>query len=86
MLGRPWIFGEICGTSVAPENIGAVVLQHLDFVLEYYGERVGIPMFRKHVAWYSTGCKNSAQFRIAVNQITKEQDLKKIIKDFWQVD
>ena len=54
-------------------------------MLEYYGKSA-IPMFRKHVAWYSAGIPNSAQFRIKVNQITEEQDLKKIIKEFWSID
>ena len=55
-------------------------------MIEYYGSKSAIPMFRKHAAWYSAGMPNSAQFRIKVNQITNEQDLKKIIKDFWAMD
>ena len=86
MLGQPWIFGCICGNCVEPNNIGAVVLNHLDLMIEYYGAKSAIPMFRKHAAWYSSGMPNSAQFRIKVNQITDEQDLKKIIKDFWAID
>ena len=86
MLGKPWIFGQICGVCGAPENIGKIVLQHLDFVIDYYGARTGVPMFRKHAAWYSAGMPNSAQFRIKVNQITDEKELKKIIKEFWSVD
>ena len=83
ILGQPWIIGQFCGTSKKPENIGVVVLQHLDLMLYYYGEKAGVPMFRKHAAWYSAGMPNSAQFRINVNQTTKAQDLKNIIKDFW---
>ena len=83
MLGQPWIIGEICGTCQKPENVGVVALQHLDLILEYYGAKSGVPMFRKHAAWYSAGMPNSAQFRIRVNQITNADELKKIIKDFW---
>ena len=86
MLGQPWIFGQICGVCDKPENIGAVVLQHLDFMVEYYGSKVAIPMFRKHAAWYSSGRPNAAQFRIRVNQITDETELRKTIKDFWSID
>jgi tRNA-dihydrouridine synthase B len=42
-------------------------------------------MFRKHAAWYSAGMKNSAQFRIKVNQITDEQELKNLMKEFWAI-
>ena len=69
-----------------PENIGVVALKHLNLMIDYYGAKAGIPMFRKHAAWYSAGIKNSAQFRIRVNQITDEQELKHIIKDFWSLD
>ncbi len=86
MLGQPWIIGQICGTAEKPQNVGNVVLKHLDLIIDYYGAKSGVPMFRKHAAWYSAGMPNSAQFRIRVNQITDEGELKKIIKDFWSID
>lgn len=86
LLGQPWIIGEFCGTCEQPDNVGAVVLEHLELILDYYGEKAGVPMFRKHAAWYSAGMPNSAQFRITVNQITDANELKKIIKDFWSVN
>ena len=86
MLGQPWVIGEFCGTCQKPENVGLVALEHLELMLEYYGERAAVPMFRKHAAWYSAGMPNSAQFRINVNQITDANKLKQAIKDFWSVD
>ena len=83
MLGQPWVIGQICGVCKKPKDVGAVVLRHLDLMLEYYGAKTGIPMFRKHAAWYSAGMPNSAQFRISVNQIVDEQILRKTIKDFF---
>ena len=83
MLGRPWIFGELTGQCSAPKNVGEIVLRHLEYMLEYYGERNAIPMFRKHVAWYSAGLPNSADFRIRVNQISSAAELKNEICKFW---
>ena len=85
MLGKPWIFGQICGSFDAPQNIGEIVLEHLNLMIEYYGAKTAVTMFRKHIAWYSTGYPNSAQFRIKVNQITDEKELVVAIKDFWSV-
>ena len=83
ILGRPWVLGQLCGDiENVPENIGNVVLQHLEYVLEYYGT-AGVPMFRKHAAWYSAGMPNSSDFRIKVNQITDVNDLKFAICEFW---
>jgi tRNA-dihydrouridine synthase B len=83
MLGRPWIFGEILGTGNAPENIGRVALRHLDLMVEYYGARTAVPMFRKHLAWYSTGLPNSAEFRIKINGITDADEIRNEILQFW---
>lgn len=86
MLGQPWIIGQMCGCCNKPENIGNIVLLHLEMMIEYYGNRTAIPMFRKHAAWYSAGIPNAAQFRIKVNQINDEQELKTVIKEFWHID
>lgn len=82
MLGKPWKLSEIMG-NVAPNDIGSIVLKHLDLVLDYYGARSGVPLFRKHAAWYSTGVPGASAFRVAVNQITDEKELKDKISEFW---
>ena len=48
-----------------------MVLQHLEYALEYYGEKTAVPMFRKHVAWYSAGMKDATHFRMKINQLSK---------------
>jgi len=83
MMGRPWILGQLSGVATVPGNIGDIVLQHLEYSLEYYGTQTAIPMFRKHAAWYSAGKANSADFRIKVNQITDANALKSAIREFW---
>jgi tRNA-dihydrouridine synthase B len=84
LLGTPWILAQIMGEKT-PEDIGNIVLMHLDFALEYYGEKTAVPMFRKHVAWYSAGMPNSSEFRIKVNQISDSRALKVAIRDFWGI-
>ena len=84
LMGRPWILSEIMG-DVPPSDVGSVVLRHLDYALEYYGEQTAVPMFRKHAAWYSAGMKNSSDFRIKVNQIESADALKVAIRDFWSI-
>ena len=82
ILGRPWVLAEVCGGSV-DKNVGEVVLRHLEYTIEYYGEKTAIPMFRKHVAWYSAGMPNSSEFRIKVNRIDNADALKVAIREFW---
>ena len=82
MLGAPWKLAEIMGAPI-PDNIGNIVLKHLNLVLDYYGVRAGVPLFRKHAAWYSSGLPGASAFRVAVNQITDEKELKEKICEFW---
>ena len=83
MLGQPWIFGEILGVATRPKNIGEVVMRHLELMVEYYGPRTAVPMFRKHLAWYSSGIPNSGNFRIKINKIDDFQEMKQEILQFW---
>jgi tRNA-dihydrouridine synthase B len=84
LLGRPWALAEIC-TGIVPQNIGEIVLRHLEYAVEYYGENTAVPMFRKHAAWYSAVMPNSSEFRIRVNQITDVNLLKVAIREFWGI-
>ena len=84
LLGRPWALTEIC-TGIVPQNIGEIVLRHLEYAVGYYGENTAVPMFRKHAAWYSAGMPNSSEFRIRVNQITDVNLLKVAIREFWGI-
>ena len=84
ILGRPWALAELQGQDIQ-KNVGETVLQHLDFVIEYYGSRAGVPLFRKHAAWYSAGMPNSSEFRIKVNRIDDVSMLKVAIRDFWGI-
>lgn len=84
LMGSPWILSEIMG-EMPPSDVGNVVLRHLEYALEYYGEKTAVPMFRKHAAWYSAGMKNSSEFRIKVNQISDSNLLKVAIREFWGI-
>jgi tRNA-dihydrouridine synthase B len=76
-LGRPWIFREVVhflatGDRVPPPDVAEirrVLLAHLDELYRFYGERIGVPIARKHIGWYTKGLPDSAAFRHAVFQI-----------------
>jgi nifR3 family TIM-barrel protein len=57
--GRPWIAAEIDaaleGRAFAepdPEQRLAIVLEHMAETLAFYGDRLGLRIFRKHLGWY----------------------------------
>ena len=84
LLGKPWMLAQVAGEDIKI-NVMDVVLQHLRYAVEYYGEKTAVPMFRKHAAWYSAGMPNSSDFRIRVNRIDNADALIVAIRDFWGI-
>ena len=60
VYGRPWLAAHLeralaDGTTLAepgPEDRLAIVIEHLSASLAFYGSRLGLRMFRKHLGWY----------------------------------
>jgi nifR3 family TIM-barrel protein len=58
--GRPWIArtvdaalnGREAAPEPGPEERLQIVLQHMSDSLAFYGERLGLRIFRKHLGWY----------------------------------
>jgi len=73
--GRPWIFREIehylsTGMLLAEpgvEEIRTIMIEHLNNLYQFYGEYTGVRVARKHIAWYSKGQANGAEFRQRIN-------------------
>ena len=76
MLGNPWIFSK--------DKNYSVVLEHFDLMLSYYGKSA-TTMFRKHAAWYAAGKQGASGFREKVNRITDENEMRKVIVDFFAI-
>lgn len=73
--GNPWLFrqivhylatGEILPGPSVTERI-AMALRHLDMLVEYKGEHIGIREMRSHAAWYTKGLPRSAELRLRFN-------------------
>lgn len=85
--GNPWIFCQITeyfatGKILPPPSIDerlALILRHLDMLVEYKGEYVGIREMRKHAAWYTKGLPHSAELRHRFNQAETRQDFMAVI-------
>ena len=60
-----------------------IVLEHYNKILNYYGERNGIKIARKHICWYSKTIKNGAEFRKHFNVINDLDIAKNMIKEFF---
>ena len=89
-LGRPWIFREIkeilqegIRWSPEPELKRKTILKHGDLLREEYGEKTGLLLYRKHLAWYSKGLAGAAAFRQRLFTLTSFAELESAINDLF---
>ncbi len=75
--GNPWLFGAIraaiTGTGdvegPAPDTVLATIAVHVRAIHEFYGERMGTRVARKHVGWYSRLLAHGETLRREFNRI-----------------
>ena len=73
--GNPWIFPQLIhwlrtGEDLPPPTLAEraqVILRHLDLLIGYKGEYIGIREMRRHAAWYTRGLAGSAELREQFN-------------------
>lgn len=82
-LGKPWIFENINsylenGTMPDDPDIAErmrVMIEHIELICRYKGERVGMREARKHAAWYIKGIRGAAAFRQEVGMLSDMAEL-----------
>ena len=89
--GRPWIFREIehflgTGEHLAEpslEEIRATLLDHVNNLYAFYGDYTGVRVARKHISWYSKGCRGGAGFRNTVNRVDTAKQQYDTVRQFF---
>jgi tRNA-dihydrouridine synthase B len=89
--GRPWIFREIQHfletgqhrAEPALEEIRATLLDHLNNLYAFYGEFTGVRVARKHISWYSKGCRGGGEFRNNVNRVETAEQQYQAVRHFF---
>ncbi|MCD6292962.1 MAG: tRNA dihydrouridine synthase DusB [Deltaproteobacteria bacterium] len=89
-LGHPWIFREIKELlqgrewSPASELKQETILKHGKLLSDEYGEKTGLLLYRKHLAWYSKGVAGAAAFRKRLFSLTSFAELENAIDDLFK--
>ena len=89
--GRPWIFREIDHflrtgeklPSPSPQWIKTILLQHLEDLIDFYGEYRGVRIARKHIGWYSRTHADSTAFRRRINHSNSAEQQQSLIREFF---
>ncbi|CAO3451819.1 tRNA-dihydrouridine synthase DusB [Azospirillum argentinense] len=89
--GRPWFPAQVMHYIRTGERLPDpplheqldTLLEHYDAMLTHYGVEGGLRVARKHISWYSTGLRDSAEFRSEVNRMSDPERVRGFIRDFY---
>lgn len=76
-VGNPWIF---CDHIPDEKEFVGQIKEHLDLMLEHYGNS-GIILFRKHIAKYIRGLKNSKMLRASLMTANSREEVIDILEN-----
>ena len=93
IYGRPWFLGQVAHYLKTGEKLPEptleekhrTIVRHLDMALDFYGEKRGIKLMRKHLGWYSKGIAGGAAYRQKVHQAESGQGAKDCIAELFEV-
>lgn len=63
-IGNPWIFAGKDRGDVTTDETVALMRRHLQLNLDFYGQRFGLVLFRKHAARYIQGLPDVERLRV----------------------
>ncbi|NUM42670.1 MAG: tRNA dihydrouridine synthase DusB [Leptospiraceae bacterium] len=81
-IGNPWIFKGIEKSSLKFSEIREGIYRHLKLMLEFYGERQGLILFRKHLSKYLRGFFGIADLREKLVTVTDLKDFYRLLDEF----
>ncbi|ANC91353.1 tRNA dihydrouridine synthase DusB [Azospirillum humicireducens] len=90
--GRPWFPSQVMHHLRTGQRLPDpplldqmnTLLEHFDSMLSHYGKDGGIKVARKHVSWYSTGLRDSNEFRQEVNRLGDPEAVRERIRAFYE--
>ncbi len=76
-LGNPWIFRDIINCLGGQDSFiplhhterERIVKRHMEMEIDYWGERLGLINFRKHLLWYTKTIRGGSVFREFVGRV-----------------
>lgn len=89
--GRPWfpaqVAAHLAGRAIPadPDVVARaeIMRRHVDDMMSHYGAQLGLRMARKHIGWYASGIRGSADFRKIVNNTMDRKIVEEAIRRFF---
>lgn len=70
-IGNPWIFSRQRREELTAEEFTSTIRYHVDEMVTYYGERLGLRLFRKHIKHYLKDMPACDEIVIQMLQMTR---------------
>lgn len=80
-IGNPWIFARLDRRQLFFADVVTAVRLHLSEVMAYYGEKAGMPLFRKHLKRYLEGITAVQPLLPAMLQATEQVVLEQLLTE-----
>ncbi len=89
--GRPWIFRELLSrlendsvkAEVEKTELRAMMLGHLNELHRFYGEKRGVRVARKHLAWYCDNLASADDFRYRVVRVESASEQLRLTREYF---
>ncbi|HJU39087.1 MAG TPA: tRNA-dihydrouridine synthase, partial [Tahibacter sp.] len=89
--GRPWIFREVAHYLATgellpppgPDEVCAILVEHLEHLHAFYGEHQGVRFARKHLGWYAKDRPENAAFRAVVNRAETAAEQIRLTREYF---
>ncbi|MBS1270020.1 MAG: putative tRNA-dihydrouridine synthase [Gammaproteobacteria bacterium] len=89
--GRPWLFGQIQdyldgnGLQEPDSRVQRdAILEHVEAIQAFYGERMGVRIARKHISWYIRIIDGGTVFWTHINRIDNAREQNRMLRSFLQ--
>ncbi len=91
LLGNPWLLNAthqylVNSKELPPPTvlqIKEMLLKHIRLLVEYYGEKGGMAISRKHVSWYVKGLYEAKAFREQYTKLNEWSAAVDLIENFF---
>ena len=91
VLGNPWLLAQTdeylrhnkLSSVPTVSEIKQILLKHLHLLVEYYGEKGGLAISRKHIGWYVKSLYEAKKFREQYTKLNGLSVALKLIDDYF---
>lgn len=90
-MGNPWLISQVVSSLEGEEMVQPTpkdkilgALKHLDLMIGYKGEVVGVKEMRTHLAWYLKGLPYTASLKEAIFRAKTQKDVAGLLESYLE--